>query len=352
MLDVIIPFLAVLGPLVFVHELGHFIVAKLGGIRIEEFGLGYPPRLLRLAKIGTTEYTLNLLPLGGFVRMVGEEDPSAPGSFASKSKKVRAATLIAGPAMNIILAGFLFAITLMAGAPTPVEGPGAGIYGVMPGSPAAEAGLQVGDTIIKVNDHVVAGPEDLKAYTSAHVGERVALTIRRNGEILPEPIYLTPRASPPPGEGPMGIMINYPLKIVSYPWYQALPMGFVQAFRLMGFMLGGLVDIVRGALAPEVAGPLGIAQLTAEVAQTGVIRLVELAAFLSVNLALINLLPFPALDGGRLLFVAIEAVRRRRVDPAKEHLVHLIGLVVLISLIIVISYFDLVRWISGNSLVP
>jgi regulator of sigma E protease len=342
-------FLVVLGPLVLAHELGHFVLAKLSRIRVEEFGLGYPPRLVRLAKIGDTEYTLNLLPLGGFVRMTGEEDPTAPGSFAGKSWFARAATLVAGPAMNLILAAFLLAFLFSwSGVPEPVAGQGVIVNTVFSGSPAALSGLQPGDTILQIDDHRLEDTEDLQKYVRANAGREVALVVSRNGQLLPAPIRATPRANPPDNEGPLGIGISMPTKIVRYPWYEGISLGFRYSFQIMGLMIDQLSQMLRGLVTPEFAGPIGIASMTRRAAETGLEHVIYLAALLSVNLALINLLPFPALDGGRLLFVAFEVLRGgRRVDPARERFVHLIGMAVLLSLMLVISFFDVQRLLGG-----
>jgi regulator of sigma E protease len=347
-------FLVILGPLVLAHEFGHFILAKLSHIRIEEFGLGYPPRLLRLAKIGETEYTLNALPLGGFVRLAGEEDPTLPDSFASKSWYARAGTLIAGPAMNLILAGLLLAFLFSwSGVPKPLHGQGVIINTVIQGSPAAEAGLQTGDTILQIDGRYLEDTTDLQTYIRAHANQEVQMIVSRDGQILPTPIALTPRVNPPENEGPLGIGISMPTETVRYPWYQSIPLGFQYAFQIATLMIDQLSKMIRGMVAPDLAGPIGIASLTQQAAQTGADSLIYLAALLSVNLAFINLLPFPALDGGRLLFIFIEVLRGgRRVDPAKERFVHLVGMVFLLSLMLVISFFDVQRLVGGQLGLP
>jgi len=349
----LLSFVLVLGVLIFVHELGHFIAAKLWRIRVEEFGIGYPPRLVRLAKIGDTEYTINLLPLGGFVRMTGEDDPSLPDSFASKRKLARATTLLAGPLMNAALAVGLYAATFVIGVPTPVDGPGAGIYFVEPGSPAAQVGLRPGDTVLRIDDHAIAGPEDLRGYVQAHKGTEISLVVRREGKILPEPVRITPRVNPPEGQGAMGVVIGEALNKVSYPLWQAIPMGVGELVRVTLLIFDRIGAMLRGLVRPEVAGPLGIAQFTAEVSRLGLVHTLGWTALLSTQLFLLNLVPFPALDGGRLLFVLVEAARRgRRLDPRKEGMVHFVGMMVLISLMLLVSYFDLLRLIGGQPLTP
>jgi len=349
----IIAFLLVLSLLVFVHEFGHFIVAKLTGIKVEEFGFGYPPRILTIARRGGTEYTLNAIPFGGFVRMLGEEDPSHPDSFAAKSKLTRAAALLAGPAMNMLLAIALFAAMFAIGFSAPIEGAGAVIYWVEPDSPAARAGLQVGDTILQIDDVVLQETIDLRECVTRKAGEEITLIVRRGGEVLPTPLRLTPRVNPPEGQGAMGVRYGPPLAKVSYPWWQAILLGFRHVFALLGAMFMFLVEMLRGVMVLEVAGPIGIAQIIGESVKSGLVDLIDRTASLSVSLAIFNLIPFPALDGGRLAFIALEALRRgKRVAPEKEGLIHLVGLAILIGLMLVVSYNDIVRLLSGQPILP
>ena len=200
----IIAFLLVFSLLVFVHELGHFTVAKLTGIRVEEFGFGYPPRLLTIARRGDTEYTLNAIPFGGFVRMLGEEDPSHPDSFASKNMLVRAADLLAGSLMNIVLAVLLFIGIGLVGFDIPTGS--VAIVGVAPGSPAAGAGLQEGDTILSIDGLIVRNTYELSRHTTDRLGEEVTLSIKRGEDTMP--VRLTPRREPPANEGAMGVVIQ------------------------------------------------------------------------------------------------------------------------------------------------
>ncbi|HID86278.1 MAG TPA: RIP metalloprotease RseP [Anaerolineae bacterium] len=343
----------VISLLMFVHELGHFIAAKLSDIPVEEFGFGLPPRLLTLGRLGETEYTINAIPFGAFVRPLGEDDPSQPGGFASRGKLVRASVLAAGPAMNFFLAIALFAAMFAIGVPAPAGGAGAGVYWVEPDSPAAQAGLQVGDTILQVDDLVLQEINDLREYVARKAGEEITLIVKRKGEVLPTPLRLTPRVNPPEGQGAMGIRYGPPLTKISYPWWQAIPLGVRHAFTLLGAMFVVLVEILRGVMAPEVAGPIGIAQIAGEVAKSGLLNLMEFTGLLSVNLAVVNLLPFPPLDGSRLILIVLELLRGgKRVDPEKERLVQVIGMAVLVSLMLLISYFDLLRLLSGQPILP
>lgn len=339
--------------MVLVHEMGHFVAAKKAGVKVEEFGLGYPPRLLTIAKRGGTEFTINAIPVGGFVRMVGEEDPEEPNSLASKSRLVRALVLSAGSTMNIVLAIVLLSAVYMIGTLVPDETmPGAGIYQVVPDSPAEEAALRAGDTIVAVDGQEVEDYEALQAYTHDHLGQQLSLTVVRNGAVL-DPVEVTPRTDPPEGEGPMGVAVGPALVTKSYPVWEAIPRGIYETFLWMFAIFQWAVAVVRGLVAPEVAGPIGIVQATSEAVRYGLTDTLRFAAFLSTQLGIINMLPFPALDGGRLVFVVLEVLRRgKRISPEKEGLVHVIGMVILLGLILVVSYFDILRLASGGSLLP
>ncbi len=347
----ILAFVVIFSVVVFVHELGHFLVAKLAHVRVQEFGFGYPPRLLRIAKVGDTEYTINAIPLGGFVRVAGEDDATDPGSMARRGPWVRGAFLTAGPAMNVILAAILFGVSFVTGVLTPVAGPGVGVYEVAAGSPADKAGLRMGDTILSFDGQPVNSVEGLLSLVDAHLDREADLVVSRNGRQLPGPIKLVPRSVHPASEGAMGIAVGEPLARVSYPVWEALWLGLKRAAWTVLAIIGGLVAMVRGAIPAEVTGPIGIAQMTGEVAKSGLAQLVEWTAFLSVNLFIINLLPIPALDGGRLIFVGLEILRGgRRVDPQKEGFVHFVGIVVLLALFLVISYFDVTKLVQGGRL--
>lgn len=339
--------------MVLVHELGHFVSAKRTGVKVEEFGLGYPPRLFTIAKRGDTEFTINAIPVGGFVRMAGEEDPEAPGSLASKRKLVRGLVLSAGSLMNILLAVVLLSIVYMIGTLVPSETePGVGIYQVMPDSPAAGAGIRPGDTVVAVDGQEMQDYEAFLAYTQAHPGQKISLTLRRNETVM-SPVEITPRREFPEGEAPIGIAVGPPLIIKAYPPWQAIPLGIYETFLWLFAMFQWAVAVIRGLVAPEVAGPIGILQATGEVVRYGLTDTLRFAAFLSTQLGIINLLPFPALDGGRLVFVILEALRRgKRISPQKEGLVHVIGMAILLGFVLVVSYFDILRLTSGRSLLP
>jgi regulator of sigma E protease len=349
----IIAVLLVLSLLILVHELGHFTVAKLTGIRVEEFGFGYPPRLLTIARRGDTEYTLNLIPFGGFVRMLGEEDPSHPKSFAAKSKLIRAIDLLAGSLMNIVLAFLLLIGVGLIGFDIPTGS--VAIVGVAPGSPAAGADLQEGDTILSIDGLTVRNTYELSRYTRERLGEEVILSIKRGEETMP--VHLTPRREPPVDEGAMGVIIQT-VDIVGadklrYSLGEAIPMAVRMTSDVIVAIISGVVSMIQGVIAPDIRGPVGIAAVTSEIAKSGLVALTQFTAFLSIQLAIFNLLPFPGLDGGRLAFIALEALRGgKRVAPEKEGFVHLVGLVILIGLMLIVSYQDVAHLLSGQPILP
>jgi regulator of sigma E protease len=341
----LLSFAVILSLLVFVHEFGHFIVAKLAGVRVDEFGFGYPPRMLKLGQWRETEITLNWLPIGGFVRM-GEEDPDSPGSLASKRRSVRALVLVAGALMNLLLASALFSAVFMVGAATPIDGPGTGIYYVAPNSPAYLAGLRPGDTIVEMNATQVADVEQAIALTQASLGTPIEITVRRNDKLLP-PMTVTPRVDPPPNEGAMGVSLGQPFVTQAYSFWQAVPLGIRTTANVVTSIPGIIAGMIRKEIPAEVSGVVGIYSMTAEAVKSGLAQLLEFAGLLSVNFFLFNLLPLPALDGGRLLFVILEWVRGgRRVPPEKEGLVHAIGMAVLLGLMAVVTYFDVLRLLN------
>ena len=411
----LLAFILMLSLMTFVHELGHFLSAKATGITVEEFGFGYPPRLLTLWRspgtiivggkklliprrlhlpkdlrsgamvlyvsekdtrgrevlkdievvdpkdpkaVGAkrverlergTIYSINAIPFGGFVRMLGEEDPTEPGSFASRPKRARVLTLIAGPAMNLLLAVFVFAGAYMAGWPKPTYQ--ISVILVEPGSPAEAAGLQAGDIILRANDFDLTSNYRLADYTRAHLGQEIILTVQRGEEILHIPVV--PRTQWPSGQGPIGIQLGISVTSTSLVYYgplQALWRGLKQAGQVISFTFHLPVLLMRGQITPEQArpvGPLGIAQMTGNALQQSLntrwwFPILQMTGILNAALALTNLLPLPALDGGRLLFVVIEAIRGKRVDPKKEGFVHLIGMAALIGLMLIITYQDIV----------
>lgn len=352
MIIAIIAFLVVIAVLILVHELGHLITAKASGVRVDEFGLGFPPRLLSIRR-GETRYSLNAIPLGGFVKMAGEEDPKVPGSLASKGIGTRLLVLSAGSLMNALLPLLLFSIAFMV--PHNLVTGQVVVEEVALNSPAARAGIEAGDVIVSINDKPVHNIGDLHRYIHLNLGKEVTLLIKHSDSTT-EDARVIPRWKPPEGQGAIGIMVRLSNPtIISryYPFWKAIPMGVGECIETFVIFKNGILSMIIGATPVAVTGPVGIAQITGEVARAGISPLLEFAAFLSINLAIINIFPLPALDGGRIAFVLLEWVRRgKRVSPKTEGLVHFIGFAMLMALILVITYHDIIRIISGESLIP
>jgi len=348
----LIIFLLILGLLIFVHEGGHFVAAKLAGIKVEEFGMGFPPRIFGIRR-GETIYSINWIPLGGFCKMLGEEDPSEPRSFASKRPAVRLATLAAGPLMNAILPIVLLTIAFMV--PRQVEVGNVMIDQVAPDSPAAEAGIVSGDTLLSINGHAIQNIGDVVYDIHLDMGNKITLELE-DAEGNLKSATLVPRWNPPSGEGAVGIqmsMVPTGNTSQSDPFWKAVPKSISSIKDTFVLMRNEITSWFVQKKAPEVTGPVGIFQLTGEVRAAGPSYLLQFIAFISMNLAIVNILPLPALDGGRIAFVFLEVVRRgKRVSPRTEGLIHYIGFFMLIALILVISYFDIARVIRGESLTP
>jgi len=356
----ILAFIGVLAFLIVAHELGHFLTAKLAGVRVLEAGLGYPPRLWGF-RLGETLYSINLLPLGGFVRLLGEEDPSDPRSLAAQPAWVRLVVLASGSFMNLAVPVLLFAVAFMIPRQVPV-----GLVTIaeaVPGSPAQEAGLRPGDVILAIDGHEVRNLQEVGRLVRLHMGETLEFTIKRpaaypgflgggGGQVLTVPVKARFRT-----DAPTGIRIYlagaYTVR-ESSPLWEALAKGWTATIDALILARNEVISWFVGGGAPEVTGPVGIAQATGEVVETwGWRALLDFAALLSINLAIINLLPLPMLDGGRIVFVLIEIARRgKRIAPEKEALVHLIGLAAIISLAVVVTYFDVLRIFRGEGLLP
>jgi len=344
----LVSFLIIMSIIVFVHELGHLLVAKRNGIVVEEFGFGYPPRLITLGVRDGTVYTINLIPFGGFARMRGEEDPTEPGSFAAASKLARTATLLAGAGMNFLLAIVLFAgLTLLTGVPDSSR-PGVIVAGVSPGSPAEAAGLRVGDRIVAAYDTPLMTLEDLQMHTQAHLNAAVTYEIVRtdpvSGATESLHVTMTPRSHPPAGEGALGLQIMLALRPAKI--WEAARDGVSTTGSIIWMTFSIPASLIREGRPISEAGflgPVGIAATTGEVVRSAIAidsfqPVLWFMGLLSAALGITNLLPLPALDGGRLLFVLVEAIRRKRIEPAQEGLIHLVGfglLLLLVSLVTV-----------------
>jgi len=355
-------FIAILTILILVHEFGHFITAKWAGARVEEFGIGFPPRVFGLKK-GETLYSVNLLPIGGFVKIYGEDGDKKNDtrSFASKPLRVRSSIIAAGVLMNIVLSVVLLSFGHFIGLPQVIDGSDVSgdisnivvrIAAIAQASPAHEAGIRVGDVIDAMQSEgmrldTIQTIENVQEFTSGHIGKSVLLSMKRGGEVFEKTVV--PRADPPTGEGAIGIAMIRTGQ-VSYPWYRAPLKGAESTFFLVRDTVKAFATIIMdyvstGALTEELAGPIGIAVITGQVQQLGFIFLLQFIALISINLAIINILPFPALDGGRLLFLAIEKLKGSPVNQKYEKFAHTVGFALIILLMILVTFRDIGRFL-------
>ncbi len=427
----IIVFILILGVLIFVHELGHFLTARRNGIRASEFGFGFPPRIvgfqfmsgkkhedklevesiqvektdiklggneeiiketitekihrvdeivpvkkwrliwgnkdgddekerLDLAEArenqasGGTIYSLNWIPLGGFVKIKGENGDAKEDSdsFAGKPAWTRIKVLAAGVIMNFLFAWLLISLGLMIGAPEAVEpnrsDPDSKIQisEVISESPAGLMGLKVGDEILK--DERFKNLEDVQKYINGNKGREITLRIKRGYKILD--LTGTPREEAPAGQGSLGIGLAETV-ITRYPFFEAIWRGLAATWNLIVMMILALYGIIKNLLLGqsamvEIAGPVGIAVLTKQVTELGLIYIIQFAAILSVNLGIINAFPFPALDGGRILFILIEKIKGSPVTQKTEQMFHTIGFMLLILLMILVTFKDVAKFIK------
>ncbi len=324
----------IFGILVFVHEFGHFIAARLSGIKVVELAIGFGPKVFGRQR-EETAYSLRIFPLGGFCRMFGDtpEEINEPGSFSSKPPASRAAVLAAGSVMNLLLSLLLFFIIFFFF--IGVQQLDSSVIGtVLPGTPAEGAGLQDRDEITAINGEPVEKWMEIVQSIEKHPGEEISLLAKRDGMI--KEFYLYAEADPDSGMGKIGIA---PV-IKKYQLMGALG----SSFERFGMIIASIFQVITGRVPLDLTGPVGIVITIGEVARTGFVNLLWLTGLISISLGLVNLLPIPALDGGRLLFVLIEAVRGRPLDPEKEGLIHFIGFALLILLILLITYNDLIRW--------
>jgi len=427
MLLTILIFIVILGLLVFVHELGHFLVAKRNGVRVDEFGFGFPPRIFGIQKIKKskqeiaivteehgislisetyssktdkelikmeiqesqtiikplpfkkwrffwrngkrdenfgeqTVYSINAIPLGGFVKIYGEEGEgvNSSRSFASKKAGQKAKILFAGVTMNFILAVFLFSLGNIIGLPTAIDDsqvdkyPGAKlqIVGTSRNSPAEAAGLRAGNFVIALKNKegkVLEGIKrtaEFQAFVDSEKGKEIILVVERGSSNIE--VSVVPRTNPPQGQGPLGVELATVANI-SLPWYKTLWEGFLTTINLIWLLLVVIFQvlknlIIQGKAGVDIVGPVGIYTLTNQAAGMGFIYLLQLTAILSINLAVINAFPFPALDGGRVLFLMIEKIKGSPVSQKVQNLAHSIGFALLILLMIAITYRDIVRF--------
>jgi regulator of sigma E protease len=334
--------------LIIVHELGHFFAAKISRIKVQEFGIGLPPRLTRLFKWGETDFTLNWLPIGGFVRPAGENDPTVPGGLAAASPWARLFVLFSGPAMNFLAAFLLYVIIFMQlGTPdlSRVE-----ILEISADSPAQTAGLQTGDIVLSVDGEEISSSEELRSLIYASLGDSIELVVDRGGEIFTA--VLVPR-DPPPDDGAIGIAMGNPM-LPANPIDAMATSGraiYEQANALLS-LPGRLIRGEANAEEGRLVGLIGMYNIYTEVRETdsapdstlpaGIVTL-SFFANISVSLGLLNLLPVPALDGGRILFTLPEILFKKRIPQQYENAANAAGLVLLLLLFVYITVQDVIN---------
>lgn len=373
MFTTIISFVIVLSLLVFVHEFGHFFTARLFGVKAYEFGFGLPPRAFGFYKSKSgkwktvkggrevndaedTIYSLNWLPIGGFVKIEGEdgEDTGSENNVNSKPIWQRAIIMSAGVIMNVVLAAFLFSAGFIFGLPQGIDGidekaivseEKVQIAAVEKGSPAQEAGLKITDTVLSINGQEITSDEELKSITEKNPGTPLVYRIKRGNDVLEKDIV--PKADEE-GEGKIGVAIVN-TGLVKYPWYLAAWKGAKTAVMMVWLIIVAFYDLIKGLITGQgmpsgISGPVGIAVMTGRSAEMGLVYLMQFTALLSVNLAVINFLPFPALDGGRVIFLIIEKVKGSPVKREIEGIIHNTGFLLLLFLIFAVTVKDLSKY--------
>jgi regulator of sigma E protease len=340
-------FLVILGGLIIGHELGHFLMSRLVGIQVREFGIGFPPRLAKVIESKGTEYTINAIPFGGFVRIAGEDDPSVEGGLAGAKKRVRAAVLLAGPAANILLAILAFILAFRFAMPDTER---VLISEVQADTPAAAAGMKPGDLVLSVEGQTINGFQSLQQAIAEQIGLPTQIELQRDGRTLS--VELVPRKDFPEDQGPIGVVLGYPLRQVTWP--EAIGYGFQTTYLQFNEIIHLPAKLVRGEVQPSearISGLKGIYDMIAWAASVD--RSAErpfvtlnLVGVISIGLALANLLPFPALDGGRMMFIGIEIMLGRRINPKYESLAHALGFILLLALMVYINLQDFINPIS------
>ena len=349
--------------LIVVHEFGHFIAAKIFRIKVEEFGVGYPPRAFLIATFGGTEYTINWIPFGGFVRLFGEDETArGKGSFVDAPRWKQAIILVAGVSANTVLAWLLFASSYTLGIPVAIDTPEPGekvqlfITDVVPGSPAAAANIAAGDEILNVTDKDGVHPRTLTPdavmdFIKVRGGKQIVVGYMH--EHATSTAYIRPANAVVPGAAgrpAMGIGLAL-VATRSLSWPAALHQSLYVTIDVFKQVAQGLWVLLKEIFAGtlnlnDVVGPIGLAKVVGEAAQNGFGNVLKLAGFISVNLAVINLLPIPALDGGRLLLLLIEAVLRRDAPKLAVQVINTLGIALIILLMLAVTYHDIAKLIS------
>lgn len=344
----------VISLLILVHEWGHFYSARRLGVKVEEFGFGFPPRLISRVK-GGVRYSLNLLPFGGFVKIFGEqgEGETDQDSFASRPAWQRFIILAAGVFMNFLLAWFVFTLGASIGVPQmggeKDDGVPVSIIAVASASPAERSGLKFGDQILEMRAPGISlrieSEDDIRNFVDAYRGEDIKIILRRGGAL--QEITVVPRVDFPEGEGPLGVALAR-IVVRSVPWYLAPLEGAKTLTRSVVATTEGLLIVFRdlfteGKVPDEISGPIGIFFFADDTRSLGLSYFIQFVGILSVNLAVLNFLPIPALDGGRIFFLIIEKIKGSRVSLKFESTAHTMGFVLLIILMVLVTYHDVMR---------
>src|SRR3989338_3875189 len=355
-------FIAVIGVLVLVHEWGHFVMARKAGMRVEEFGFGFPPKIWGKKK-GDTIYSINLIPFGGFVKIYGEDGGHRenPDSFGSKSFFSRFKVIVAGVVMNFMFAVVLLTFGNFFGFRVDISDPALAekatdkrvqIIRISPDSPADLAGIMLLDEIVSFEDSAgniayVSETADVRGFVMKNLGKTITVTVKRGNETLAK--ELEPRLNPPAGEGAMGIEMSL-TGLIHYPWYEAIWRGAYNAYlmtvnTIYGYGILFKTLFTTGKLLADVSGPVGIATLTGQAARVGITFLMQFVAMISVNLAVLNILPFPALDGGRALMLIIEKLKGSPLNKRAEALINTAGFALLIGLMVYVTVKDIAKFL-------
>jgi regulator of sigma E protease len=331
----LLQFILGLAALILIHEFGHFLAAKLLKVEVEEFGLGFPPRIVKLFEYKGTAYTLNWIPLGGFVRPKGENDPSVEGGLAAANPWVRLGVLFAGPGMNLLV-GLVLGVLFFYSFGDPVQNKVL-IETIANSSPAAEAGLQPGDLFLAVNNQAVDSIEKLKTLIDENKGKPTEITLQRGDQTLT--VTLTPRANPPAGEGAMGVVLNNPRVPIGFN--TAIYRGAVATYDNVRGILLLPVRLLQGQTTAQEARPVGYKGMYDIYIQ--IKNALWFFSAISISLGVVNLFPIPALDGGRILLTLPEILIRRRVPANYENAIHMVGFALLIILLIYINLQDFIN---------
>ncbi|MCW1949008.1 MAG: M50 family metallopeptidase [Candidatus Shapirobacteria bacterium] len=347
-------FIVALSVLVLVHEWGHFMAAKKTGVRVEEFGLGLPPKIWG-KKIGETVYSLNWLPIGGFCKLYGE-DPTEEGkednrklSFEYKKPWQKMLIVLGGVIMNLVLAVVIFSVvyTILG---VPVETDRVSIIGISPNSPAEKAGIKEDDVVYRVSDREIKKTNELMDEVGKNKGGKVILEIGNKDKSNMRKVEVEVRNNPPEGEGSMGVAISS-TEMKKMPWYRVdkgIVAGFKEGYYWGKIIVGGVTKMIAGFfmgnIPKDVSGPIGMYEATSAINKNqGILAVIHFFGIVSVNLAVVNVLPFPALDGGRIIFVIYEMFTKKRANARLETMVNNIGMMVLLGLILLITVGDVIR---------